>query len=142
VDLQTGILHIRTEGGGEDRVSLNPVLVRMLGQFLSLDHAARDKLEDAPEANTGPGPVPGGAARQQSRTMGMMTDTVALMLATRRISSFVLHPATVRARPIATRALAHRYRPRGRMIPCHPAGEPSPRDPSGSSLASGTITRG
>jgi integrase/recombinase XerC len=45
VDLQAGILHIRTKGGGEDRVFLNPVLVRMLGRFLR---------NNAPEANRGP----------------------------------------------------------------------------------------
>ena len=45
VDLQSGTLHIRTKGGGEDRVFLNPALVRMLGRYLG---------NNAPEANTGP----------------------------------------------------------------------------------------
>jgi len=47
VDLQAGTLHIRTKGGGEDRVFLNRVLVRMSGRFLR---------NDAPEANCGPHP--------------------------------------------------------------------------------------
>ena len=34
VDLQAGTLHIRTKGGAQERVFLNPVLVRMLGRFL------------------------------------------------------------------------------------------------------------
>jgi hypothetical protein len=42
---EAGTLHIRTKGGGQDRVFLNPALVRMLGRFLG---------EVAPEANTGP----------------------------------------------------------------------------------------
>jgi len=45
VDLQAGILHIRTKGGGQERVFLNLMLVRMLGRFLR---------ESAPEANCGP----------------------------------------------------------------------------------------
>jgi integrase/recombinase XerC len=45
VDLQAGTLHIRTKGGGEERVFLNPALVRRLGRFLR---------EVAPEDNSGP----------------------------------------------------------------------------------------
>ena len=55
VDLKAGTLHIRTKGGGQDRVFLNPVMVRMLGRLLSLGYA-RDKRESAPEGNTGPNP--------------------------------------------------------------------------------------
>ncbi|MEW5702082.1 MAG: tyrosine-type recombinase/integrase [Candidatus Zixiibacteriota bacterium] len=45
VDLKSGTLHIRTKGGGEERVFLNPQPVRLLGRFLK---------ESAPEANCGP----------------------------------------------------------------------------------------
>jgi integrase/recombinase XerC len=44
VDLQAGTLHIRAKGGAQERVFVNPVLVRMLGRVLK---------ESPPEGNTG-----------------------------------------------------------------------------------------
>jgi len=45
IDLQAGTLHIRAKGGGEERVFLNPQLVRMLRRFLR---------ESAPQGSCGP----------------------------------------------------------------------------------------
>jgi integrase/recombinase XerC len=44
-DLSAGMIHIRTKGGGRDKVFLNPALVRMLGHHLQ---------NLAPETNGGP----------------------------------------------------------------------------------------
>ena len=57
VDLDSGVLHIRTKGGGQDKVFLHPGLQRMLGRYL-------DEL--APEANSGPN-VPLFRSRHGSR---------------------------------------------------------------------------
>jgi len=45
VDLKAGTLQIRAKGGGQERVFLNPMPVRMLGRFLR---------EVAPQGNGGP----------------------------------------------------------------------------------------
>jgi integrase/recombinase XerC len=45
IDLKQGTMHIKAKGGRQERVFLNPVLVRMLGRFLR---------EVPPEANRGP----------------------------------------------------------------------------------------
>jgi len=45
VDLDSGVLHIRTKGGGQDKVFLHPGLQRLLGRYVD---------EVAPEANTAP----------------------------------------------------------------------------------------
>jgi len=57
VDLDSGVLHIRTKGGGQDKVFLPPGLQRLLGRYL-------DEL--APEANSGPN-VPLFRSRHGSR---------------------------------------------------------------------------
>jgi integrase/recombinase XerC len=57
VDLDSGIMHIRTKGGGQDMVFLHPGLQRLLGRFLD---------EVAPEANSGPN-VPLFRSRHGSR---------------------------------------------------------------------------
>jgi integrase/recombinase XerC len=44
IDLKQGAIHIRSKGGGRDKVFLNPSLQRLLGAYLK---------KNAPEANTG-----------------------------------------------------------------------------------------
>jgi integrase len=45
IDLKSGIAHIRTKGGGRDRVYLNPQLQRLIARYLK---------NVGPEANTSP----------------------------------------------------------------------------------------
>jgi integrase/recombinase XerC len=45
IDLKQGAIHIRSKGGGRDKVFLNPGLQRMLAGYLR---------NNAPQANTGP----------------------------------------------------------------------------------------
>lgn len=53
IDLKSGLIHIRTKGGGRDKVFLNPQLQRLIARYLSLG-VARDKQNVGPEANTSP----------------------------------------------------------------------------------------